>query len=320
MDVYAAGPTIADVRTLFKDDNWWQGPPSFEVRPLDAETTALNEKFSISLQFIHIGTAESFVVRYTVYDKTSSATARMTDLQNGFGASPSSPKVGDQVLYYGLSGSGGAPYAYRTFVRVGQIVVTIVWSRKDTSTTVQQLGRNATLVVDGLKKVIAGEVPASPQPVDPKFLPVPGLDITSLGSAMLPIEAWPVMDNLGLPGPNLQLLQGAGLTTFAFGDYALNNDTHMEVQTSLLTFASATDATSWVSVYAPAKPDQAGIASGYVSTSGSPAAGEYHYFFATGNYGVMLVCKASLSGEAASRECEDPMERTGVAWKSALGG
>ena len=321
MDIYAAGPTIADIRALFQDDNWWQGPPSFEVPPLDADTTPLTEKFSVSQRFIHIGTAESLGVRYTVYDKTSSATARMTDLQNAFGAAPSTPKVGDQVLYYGLAGGGAAPFVYRTFVRVGQIVVTITWSRKDTpSTSVKQLAKNATNIVDGLKKVLAGKVPPSPSPVDPQFLPVPGLDITALGSATLPIEAWPVMENLGLPGPNLELLKGAGLTTFVYGDYALNNDTHMEVQSALLTFASAADAAAWVTVYAPAKPDQSGIASGYIKKGGSPAAGEYHYFFSAGTYGGMLVCRASLSGEAASRECEDPMENTALAWKLALGG
>ena len=53
---------------------------------------------------------------------------------------------------------------------------------------------------------------------------------------------------------------------------------------------------------------------------GNPASGEYHYLFAAGDYGVTLICRASLSGEAASRECEGPMQNTAVAWKIALGG
>jgi hypothetical protein len=319
MDIYAAGPTVSDVRALFNDDNWWQGPPSFEVRPLDGDTIPFTEKFSVSQLFIHIGTAESLAVRYTVYDKTSSATTRMTDLQKAFSGAASTPKVGDQVLYDGLSGSGGAPYVYRTFVRVGQIVVTIVWSRKDTpSTTVKQLARNATKIVDGLKKVLAGKVPASPQPVDSKFLPPAGLDITLLGSATLPIEAWPVMDLLALPGTIVHLFQGFGIADFAYGDYALNNDTHMEVQTSLLTFKNAADANLWAAALSRTKPDASGIASEYIPTSGSPAAGDYHYFFVAGTYGVMMVCKASTSGEAASRECEGPMQNTAIAWRLSL--
>src|SRR6266849_2918692 len=141
-DIYAAGPTVADVRTLFGDSNWWPGPPSFEVRPLDAAETPFTQRFSITQRFLHIGSAEEFDVRYTVYDKTSSATTRMTELHNAFGASPTSPKVGDQVLYYGLVSSGGAPYITRTYVRLGQIVTEVDWSRKDGIPTVTQLGKN----------------------------------------------------------------------------------------------------------------------------------------------------------------------------------
>jgi len=317
-DLYAAGPTVTDVRTLLGDSNWWPGPPSFEVRPLDAETAMFTERFSITQRFIRVGTAEEFLVRYTVFDKTSSATTRMTDLQNAFGASPSTPKVGDAVLYYGLAGSGGAPYITRTFVRVGKIIVNIIWARKDPSTTVQQLGHNAAKVVGGLKKATSAKVRPSPQAVDSKLLPPPGLDITFLGAARLPIEAWLVMENIAIPMAGLQLLQAAGINDFAYGDYALNNDTHMEVRTSLLTFATPAAATDWAGTWSSGTPDQSGIASEYVPLSGVEGAGEYHYFFVAGDYGAMLVCKSSIEGEAASRACEAPMERTAIGWKLAL--
>ena len=43
-------------------------------------------------------------------------------------------------------------------MRVGQIVVTIVWARKDPTTTVQEAGRNAAKVVAGLKKAFKESV------------------------------------------------------------------------------------------------------------------------------------------------------------------
>jgi hypothetical protein len=320
-DIYAAGPNVSDVQGLFGgDNNWWQGPPSFEVRPLDAATLPFAERFSITQQFLHLGTAEQLLVRYTVYDKISSATTRMTDLQNALGLSPTSPKVGDQVLYYGLGGTGAAPYITRTFVRVGQIVVQVIWSRKDGVPTVAQLGKNAAKFVDGLKKVLAGKVKAAPVAVNQKYLPTPGLDITYLGSAQLPIEAWLVMDGLALPEAALAVLHGEGISNFVFGDFVLNNDTHMEVRTALLPFPSATAATDWASTFAPGTPDQAGVASAYIPVGGTPASGEYHYFFTSGAYGGMLICKPSIDGEAATRECEAPMERTAIAWKLSLGG
>jgi len=319
-DLYAAEPNVTDVRTLFGDSNWWPGPPSFEVRPLDAATTSFTERFSITQRFIRVGTAEEFLVRYTSFDKTSTATTRMTDLQNVYGLSPSSPKVGDQVLYYGLAGSGGAPYVTRTFVRVGSIVVTILWARKDPATSVQQLGRIAVDVVNRLKKVTSAKVKATPAGVDPNLIPPPGLDITFLGATQLPIEAWLVMVNIGIPTAGLKVLHDAGVTDFAYGDYALNNDTHMEVRTALLTFPTASAAADWASTWSSGTPDQSDIASAYLPTSGVEGSGEYHYFFTSGTFGGMLVCKSSIDGEAASRACEAPMERTSIAWKFALGG
>lgn len=319
-DLYAAGPTQSDVRSLLGDSNWWAGPPSFAVRPLDASTTPYTERYSITQFFLRIGTAEEFVVRYTAYDKTSSATTAMTGYQNAYGASPTSPKVGDAVLYYGLGGSGGAPYITRTFVRVGQIIVVLVWARKDAIPTVQQLGRNASRVVDRLKQVTGGKSHPSPQAIDQKLLPTPGLDITFLAATTLPIETWVVMDQIGLPEAALQLLHNGGATDFVYGDYALNDDTHMEVRSAMLTFASAAAAADWATTFAPGTPDQAGIASAYIPVSGtSTAAGEYHYLFVSGTHGGMLVCKPTIDGEAASRACEAPMERTAVAWKLALG-
>jgi hypothetical protein len=319
-DIYAGGLTEADVRKLLGDSNWWAGPPSFDVPPLDAATRPLNERFAVSQEYLRLGTDEQLLIRYAIFDKASSASALMTDLRNAFGASPSTPKVGDDVLYYGVAGSGGAPYVTRTFVRLGQIVVTIIWTRKDPAVTVQQLGKNAAKVVDGLKKVVAGKVRASPQPVDPSELPPPGRDITLLGSTRLPIDAWVVMTRTGLLGTILDLMQKGGVKDFAYGDYALNNDTHMEVQTALLKFATPADATDWVSFFAANEPDQYGIVNSYIPLGGTPAAGEYHYFFSEGVYGGMLVCKPTQDGEAASRECEKPMEATAVAWKLALHG
>lgn len=315
-DILAAGPTVTDVRSMLGDSNWWQGPPSFEVRPLNAETTLRTERFGIAQQFIHIGTAEGFLVHYTVYETTTAATTRMTDLQNELGtAQATSPKVGDQVMYYGEAGISGAPYLARTFVRLGEIVVEITWARKDGVASLTQLGKNATKIVDGLKKAIAAKTQHSLQVVDQKVLPPPGLDITFLGAAPLPIEAFLVMANYAIPGPLAKELHTNGIDTFVFGDYVLNADTHMEVRAALMTFASPADATSWLGSYSGGQPDQSGVVSSYVD-----AIGEYQYFFTSGVHGAMLVCRSTVPGEAASRACEQPLSRTVISWRQGLAG
>jgi len=320
-DLYAAGPTVGDVRTLLGDQNWWQGPPSFEVRPLDAASIADTEKFSVAQRFIRLGTAEEFLVRYTMYDKVTSATNVMSALKDAYGASTPLQKVGDDTLYLSGSGAGGAPYISRTVVRLGQVMVHITWSRKDGPPTVQQLQKIAAKVIEGLKKVVDGKVKVKPPKADPKLLPNPGLDITYLGSAQQPIEAWVVMTHSALPGTLVDALHQLGINEFAYGDYALNNDTHMEVRTALFTFPSPAAATQWVTVFGPGKPDANGIDWAYIPVAGSvEGAGEYHYYLASGSHGAMMVCAPTIDGEAASRACEAPMERVAIAWGLALTG
>jgi len=317
-DVWSIVPTQAAVRSLMGDSNWYAGPPSFEVEPLDAGTTPVTVKFGISQSYEHLGTDEKLFARYTVFDKTSSATTAMTDFQTVYGQSiATSPKVGDQVLYYATFSGGGAPYLTRTFVRVGQVVVSVVWTKKDAQIKIEDLGKRAKLFADPIRNL--SKAHAAPAKVDSRFLPPPGLDITPLGAANLPLESFVVMYGAALPGSFLSTLQDVGASNFAYGDYALNLDTHMEVQTAVLRFPSASTAASFAGVIAPQPEDQSGIASGYINSGGTPAAGEYHYVFAAGSYGVLMICKPSIDGEAASRECEGPMERTAIAWRDALG-
>src|SRR4029077_848423 len=157
-----AGPTLGDVRAVLGDQNWWQGPPSFEVRPLDAPSIPVTQKFSVAQRFIRLGTAEGVFVRCTLYDTVTSATKFMTDLKDAYGASTPTQKVGDDTLYLGGSSIGGAPYVSTTVVRLGPVIVHIIWSRKDGQPTISQLQKSAGKVVEGLKKVVDGKAHAIP--------------------------------------------------------------------------------------------------------------------------------------------------------------
>src|SRR5258708_10163383 len=108
-DLYAANPSLADVRRLLGDSNWWPGPPSFGVPPLDSAYTPFNEKFHVIMRFSHLGTAETFNIEYTLWNSTSSATAQMTSIHSAFGTSASGATPDDHALYYGTKTSGAAP-------------------------------------------------------------------------------------------------------------------------------------------------------------------------------------------------------------------
>ena len=322
---YSEIPTQADLRTLMGDNNWYAGPPAFDVPPLNSDSRPATQKYAISVSYIHVGTAEEIAALYTVYDSTTSANSIMSGLQTTYGTTVTSPKVGDQVLYYEFRSSGAAPHIARVYVRIGQVVVAVAWANKDSPAAINQLAKLARGFVSRVRppssngKATPGSTPSA-SPVAVKELPPPGLDVTLLGTAHLPIEAMTVMMGSALPESLAALLHQSGVDSFAYGDYALNNDTHMEVQTALLTFGTAIDATGWAKDFGPGMADSSGIYWQYIPESGSPAAGEYHYVFATGNYGIFMICKSSVPGEAASRECEDPTHRTAVAWQLSLQG
>ena len=317
IDLYGANPSLADIRSLLGDSNWWPGPPSFGVRPLDSASTSFREKFHVITRFAHIGTAETFDITYTVWDSSSSATTSMTNIQAAFGTSTSGPKVGDQALYYGTQGPGAAPYGTLTFVRIGQIVTTMSLNLKDAYPKVAQLARIATKVTSRLKDVLAGKVHESPLPaIDVSLLPPPGPDLTLLASIRLPIEAVVVMFGFASPEALAGILRTTGVESIVFGDYALNSDTHMEVRAAVLSFSAPPQANTWAEALRGAH----GVDSTGISTFFDNSTGQYFSLVVVGTKSAVLVCRSTASVEAASRSCELPLSRTAPAWQLSLGG
>jgi hypothetical protein len=314
-DFYGANPSLTDVRTLLGDNNWWPGPPSFGVPPLDSSTMPFNEKFHVITRFAHLGTAETFEIDYTLWDSTASATTQMTSIQSAFGTSVSGAKVGDQALYYGSKTSGAAPYGTVTFVRIGQILTTITLTLKDAFPTVAKLGKIAAKVTSRLKDVISGKVHVSPlSSSDEVLLPPAGPDITLLGSLVLPVEAFAVMAGSPSPEALAGILHATGVDGIVFGDYVLDSDTHMEVRAGIFNFTTNQDAAAWVDTLRGTHAlDADGIALYYDAGSG-----QYFSLFSEGTKAALLVCRSTSDAEAASRACEVPLTRVAPAWQLSL--
>jgi hypothetical protein len=317
MEFYGANPSLADIRSLLGDSNWWPGPPSFGVRPLDSSSMPFTEKFHVLTRFVHIGTAESFEIEYTLWNTTASATTFMTNAQSAFGTSATGSKVGDQVLYYGSQGTGAAPYVTETFVRIGATTTTLVLGLKDGFPSVSKLSRIAAKATSRLKDVLAGKVHVTPLPSsEASLLPPPGPDLTLLGSAKLPVEVFVVMTGTASPDALAAILHTSGVDSIVFGDYALDNDTHMEVRAGLFTFTSSQQATAWVDALRGSSGlDPSGIASFYDNTSG-----QYFSLLTAGSKAAILICRSTSAVEAASRACELPLARVAPAWQLSLAG
>jgi hypothetical protein len=149
---------------------------------------------------------------------------------------------------------------------------------------------------------------------DVAFLPPKGPDLTQLGSLVLPIEAVVVMLGFESPEALARVLHSNGVDSIVFGDYALNNDTHMEVRAGVFDFTTTQDAATWIDELRGTNPfDQNGIATFY-----DPGSGQYFSLFSAGSKAAILVCRATSDAEAASRACEAPLSRVGPAWMLSL--
>jgi hypothetical protein len=319
-DVYAGAPSVADLRTQLGGSDWWPGPPTFGILPLNAASTPPEVRFFVILRFANVGTAEKMEIEYTIYDKTSIASTRMSNLKARLGAGVKGPTVGDQVLYYGQQrSSGGAPFETITFIRVGQAVIEAVWDRKDDFPNASQLGKIGGAVVAKFRKVLAGKVRATPSTgSDAALLPPAGPYITKLGSASLPIEVVPLLLNATAPLQLVQLFRSRGVTDLTYGDYVLNADTRMEVRATEITFSSSVDAGSLLDLFRGSSTlNSNGVLSIYDTVAGP---GQYELVFSSGDKLGLLICRSTSELEAASRACEAPMENVAAAWKATLGG
>lgn len=318
-DIYAGAITLADLTAVVGDSaNWWPGPPTFGVRPLDTANMPPQVRSETMVRFSHVGTAESVLTLYRVWDTTALASAVMSSYETALGTSLTGPKAGDQALYYQQQLQyGAAPYATLAYIRVGQTIIQIGWTRTDSYGSATQLGKIAVKVASRLKQVTAGKVHATPPPsTDAAMLPPAGPYLTLLGSTRLPIEAAVVMVHSASPGAMATGLRDAGLKTFVFGDYTLDNDTHMEVRAGVLEFQSVAAAQAWLDeVRGTNQMTSDGFAAYFDDLTG-----QYFLLFQADTKAAVYICRSVAEGESASRSCEAPIAPVGAAWKSSLRG
>jgi hypothetical protein len=313
--VYASTLQLADIASVVGDSSsWWPAPPTFGVRPLDTSTRPDQERYEITVRFTHSGTAEGLQAVYRVWDSAATATAVMNSVSAALGTSLSGPKSGDQILYYNQQQQvGAAPYNSETLIRVGQTEVILIWNRTLGFASTNDSGRVAARVVSRLKQVARARPSPSP---DSTLLPPFGPDLTLLGTAQLPVAATAALLYSPSPDAVSKIFSDLGIRDFIYGDYTLDNDTHMEVRSAAFTFSDAASATTWINnLIGASSLDQSGAYFNF-----DQATEQYVAAFTGGAHGVLLICKSSADFEAASRSCELPMSRVIGAWRAALGG
>ena len=316
-DVYAAGLSVDTMRNLLGGSGWWPGPPSFQVRPLEIESLPQTIRFVITNRYENIGTSDTFENLVQVWDSATDAGAHMTGVQSLLGTPVNGPTVGDQHLYYQEPPGAGQPsYTTLAFIRLGPVVDTLTWTAGSKFVSVGSVGKIASASIGRLRSTLGGRLHASPPASsDLSLLPPVNQDITLLGMTHLPIETFGLMLSVAAPADLASTLHNVGVTDFVFGDYALNMDTQMEVRASVITFPSDQDAMSLVNAFRTTIDTSSPFASFYQDTSGP---GQYYYMFAAKTQFAILICRSTAATVAASRSCENPLDRVAQAWYGAL--
>ena len=328
IDVYTASPTTSDVHSLLGGGNWWTSAPTFAQRPLNASSMSSNIHYQVIRRYSNVGTAEAWRVVYTEFASTSAATTILDNIQNNLGSGVSGPSAGDKALYYGqqmtaTSGTnqGAAPFETLTVIRVGSFVIESTWDRQAGFPTIAQLGKIASRLASRLKDAIAGRIHGTIIPAsDIATLPPPNATMTLLGAVRLPVQAVGLMLNSPAPTEVEKMFTGLSVNDFVFGDYALDEDTHMEVQTATFKFSSDSDASNVFDVFRGTDtPDANGLVKTYNDSTGP---GQYDVVFLSGSYVGLMICRSTAedSNEAASRACETPIEVVSAAWAGTLKG
>lgn len=285
-------------------------------------------QYQVIRRYGNVGTAETLKLTYTEFASTSAATTVITNIQNNAGSGVSGPNVGDKALYYGQqltqtggTAQGGAPFETLTIIRVGAFVVESTWDRKDGFPSVSQLGKVASNLVSRLRDAVAGRTHGTViSASDLATLPPPNAAMTLLGAVRLPVEAVPLMINAAAPTAVQSLFTDLSVNDFVYGDYALDEDTHMEIQAATFKFSSSADANKVFDTFRSGDtPDANGLVKSYNDSTGP---GQYDVVFVSGSYMGLMICRSTSeeSNEAASRACETPIEVVSAAWAATLKG
>ena len=316
--LYASSVTLADVTPVTGDaENWWVAAPTFDVPPLNSATRDEADVDGLTVRFTHLGTEELLSVHYRVWSTTSIATNVESNAEAALGTSLTGPAAGDKVLYYNQKlAAGGATFVNVAYVRVGQTIISVLWTRGRSYASTKDFGRIVVKAANRLKDGEAGKLHPSPSAKpDPLLLAPPNSFLTLLGSASLPIEVVPPLVGQPNPAALVSDFHRLGATTFVFGDYALNLDTHMEVITAGIHFRGPTAGAEWVSHYfAIDTPTATGEYGGW-----DGASGQYLFAFGSGSNAILVLCKSSAAGEEAGRACEAPLAALIPAWHQQLG-
>ncbi len=324
-DLLAVTLQPEDVEDLFPlPESWWPTVPQFNVGIGD-EAPGL--QFYVANGYQQVGELSSSRVETTliIYETASDAgedfDTRLLEENDADGEVSDGPSAGDDHRYFTRMRSGeDNPYETTLRFRSDRIVGRISVFHQLGYEEIDTLAAYAEPVTERASRALSGDFSAKPLPeAIENVLPPSEASRTvgpAMGSAVLPVESWALMDTSGDPEAVREYLLSLGADSIGFRRYGIAGDPEHVVEVTLFPFPDDEAARTWVSdfvggVEPSLDPGDTGSLSAFTDYGDA-----YELQFARGSYVADVFCSAPFSETTPA--CEEPVRALAELWYTHL--
>jgi hypothetical protein len=252
VDLLAAVPAPTDVPGVVATPaNYWPQFPQFNVGPANAEPRA-GERFYLVQNFTKFDDQEQSRLEVSVLLFATGKQAHRafmdmsSEIAQGAKALPA-PHLGDESRYFVLS---ARPSETIMRYRVGPLTGRVTLYSRGAPASMDAVRTYGVALVGKLQDVLDGKLAAPSLPADFAAVMPPAAVATQvgpiLGSAVVPVEAWALMDTSRDPVKIRDLLKAGGVTNLYYRRYAVSGLPGQVLETTAFQFNNAQAASDWV--------------------------------------------------------------------------
>ena len=254
-DLLAAVPALTSVEGVVATPaDWWPHFPEFNVGSINPGRWP-GERFYVAQTFAKFDDQVNsrLVVTVLLFGSLKEAHRAFVDKssRNAYGSIVhSGPKLGDERRYFSRPGSPGVTMMR---YRVGPIMGRVSLYSPGPPASAETLAKYGEALVTKLQDLLDGKLAAPALPADFAENMPPAEAATAigpvLGSAVIPVEAWALVDSANDPVTIRDLLKAGGVTSLYYRRYEVQALTGQAVDATFFPFTDAAAASRWVRLF-----------------------------------------------------------------------
>lgn len=333
-DLLLAAFSPSDVAALLPPtETWWPYFPEFNVgfSPYQDNFSDPSVRFFVAQSYARVDgtskrTIQSAVILFEDATTASLGLARAHSINDPDSTSIDGPVVGDEGIYVvrhetGYGGPIDDPDTTTLRFRVGPVVgrISVRGTGFEDGAT---LADYAAPMIERIGLLLRGQLQAEPLPAEfAQWMPPPSDAVGAiLGAVVAPVESWALVDTSGKPDVAADRLHLLGADSLGFGRASLAADSSQVIEATVLPFADAASASTWVKDFT-AGVGLTGLDAGHTGEQSAFTSYDGQYYelqFATGRFVLDVSCFAPFG--RTSTACEGPVRQLAEAWYAAMSG